>query len=202
MGRYFRGRTLYTRYVGDQTSSYFLFQPHLIDAAWSLLSFCAYYTNLVDELLKDLLSFYDSTDATSGPAKPGDMAETASPRFSKSENGTFAMHIGEFQICTAYFVIAHARIDTFSQYGGLDASLTHITHPYAFENLHRFLQHMRRFRDSIGSKSKADEEYLLTLETLVDIIDSTALNLSSLDKVFTEISNEINANAGEQLSDK
>lgn len=72
-------------------------------------------------------------------------------------------------------------------------------HPYAFENLHLFLQHMKQFQETLGSKAKSDEQYLLTLETLVDISRSTALDLSTLDKVFQELGPEINDNAGKHL---
>lgn len=79
---------------------------------------------------------------------------------------------------------------------GLDASLTHIVLPFAFENIYHFFLHVRHFRESLGSKAKGDEQYLPVLEALSDILESTALNFPALEKTLKEIGDEINLNAG------
>lgn len=61
---------------------------YVTESAWGLLPYCSYYTNLMEGILRDLLSFHDSLVLADIPAKGNDVRETTLHKYGgKLENG-------------------------------------------------------------------------------------------------------------------
>jgi len=69
----------------------------------------------------------------------------------------------------------------------LDApTLLHLGHPYALANLRSVLTHVMNFRQLLGGLSVRGENAQIARNVLVDLVDCSGLNLSSLNSLLAE----------------
>ncbi|KAL5535488.1 hypothetical protein ACEPAF_3582 [Sanghuangporus sanghuang] len=137
------------------------------DAIWYLTSLCGYFMEVfLENLLKDCVEF----------ASEVSLVES----HSDSIDGNKRTEFPNGQTSSVY----------------LSSSLLHLVHPYMLGTLHRFVQHVRRFRGFLGSKMRAEEHLQVAREILIDCVDSSPVDLEALDKVLSEIKSEVKMNAG------
>jgi hypothetical protein len=71
----------------------------------------------------------------------------------------------------------------------------HIIHPYSLATLHCLLEHLKRFRAYLGGISAAHAQ--IAKDVLVDLIDSSGIDLAKLDVIFATFGTELKSLDGE-----
>lgn len=83
----------------------------------------------------------------------------------------------------------------------LDApTLLHLGHPYALANLRSLLAHVKSFRQLLGGLSVRGENAQIARNVLVDLVDCSGLNLSSLDSLLAECLRDAQSLSGKLCS--
>ncbi|THH09465.1 hypothetical protein EW145_g1983 [Phellinidium pouzarii] len=154
-----------------------------INAVWCLTSLCSYFIEILEKLLKECVEFAGDVSLLESLKSAGGTGEAPQPLASpktglKYDNNPF----------TGRPPLKPSPID-------LNCSLTHLIHPYTLDNLYCFLQHVRRFRAYLGAIAKQDEHHQMAKEMLIDIVDSSGIDLEALDRVLSDIRDEVKANA-------
>ncbi|KAI5123618.1 hypothetical protein M0805_003433 [Coniferiporia weirii] len=159
-----------------------------LEAVVYLTSLCAYFVELSEKLLKECVEL-----AGDGSLRDGSRSASASGEISRP------LDLPKLNVIPDDdpFSANPASRSPLKQPPTIDlsCSLTHIVHPYALDNFHCFLQHMRRFRAHLGSTSRSDEHHQMAKEMLIDTVDSSGIDLEALDKMICEIKDEVNTNA-------
>jgi len=83
---------------------------------------------------------------------------------------------------------------------GAGSALLHIIHPFALENLHTLLQHVRRFRAFLGSLLAKSDGARTAKDVLMDHIDSSGIDLVVLEHTLSDMKAEV-AKFAEQFPD-
>jgi len=78
-------------------------------------------------------------------------------------------------------------------------TLLHLVQPYALENLRNLLKHVERLRSYIGGLYPNIKNSQLAKDTLVDLVDTSGIDLVALDLLLTDFRPEVQAISGKSL---
>ena len=153
----------------------------------------------MDKILKECVQYYDEMKLLDGYNSGSEGKSPANDKVVKSDSGIYHILTTILSISTEPFSNYIYLVSKYLSAGpstNLSSTFIHLVHPYALNHVMLFLEHIKLFRYFLRLTTSQEDRYRVARELLLDIIDSSAIDLEALEKVLLEVKDEVKSNAG------